>query len=176
MLQNTRFGMLDIPSEKRWECVEPMPGFEDLRKFALLQQAGQAPFIWLQSLEVPSLAFLIVDAACFGLRFVQAGGNGLSGFDAPPCVLVILPQRQDEPLRVHRLAPLLFDAGEGRFMQRVFEAEQVLGEGEWTGQPSRGDDLAWRARIVVFQPVAPLTSDSAAQAQASGRGSELTVP
>lgn len=151
MLLNTRFGTLDIPSEKYWTCAEPMPGFEELREFVLLQQVEQAPFMWLQSLEAPSLAFLIVDAACFGLRFVQSAESHPPGFDAPPCVLVILPQEQDETLRVHRLAPLLFNSAQGRFMQRVFEADQVLGDGVWTGQPTKGSDVAWHARIVQLQ-------------------------
>ena len=169
----TRFGAIDVPQDKRWICAEPMPGFEELREFALVQLAGQAPFIWLQSLEAPDLAFLMVDAACFGLRFPAREADP-GGFDAPPYVLVILPQAPGEALRVHRLAPLLFNVGQARFLQRVFETDQVTGEGVWTGRRSTETDVAWHARLVEFQPP-PLQDAASPGVQSAGRSSELAV-
>ena len=170
----TRFGAMDVPQDKRWICAEPMPGFEELREFALVQLAGQAPFVWLQSLEAPDLAFLMADAACFGLRFPTRETDP-GGFDAPPYVLVILPQAPGDALRVHRLAPLLFNVSQARFLQRVFETDQVTGEGVWTGRRSAGADAAWHARLVEFQPL-QLQDGASPGVQSAGRGSELAVP
>ncbi|NNM63077.1 MAG: flagellar assembly protein FliW [Burkholderiales bacterium] len=147
-IYSTRFGPQDIAPEQRWVCAQPMPGFEAMREFALLRQTGQEPFIWLQSLEALELAFLIVDASCFGLRFQPPTDAEFSGFDAPPSVLVILPYKPGDVLRVHRLAPLLFDVAHARFVQHVYEPEQVSGEGLWAGSSGAWPDAAVQARIV----------------------------
>jgi carbon storage regulator CsrA len=165
---STRFGLYDITPEQCWICTEPMPGFEELREFALLQQPGQVPFIWLQSLQVANLAFLIADAASFGLRFQAQDHADLADFDARPGVLVILPQKLGDALRVHRLAPLLFDVARARFAQHVFEPEQVFGLGEWAGPSSAWLDAAWLARIVQLH--------SFQTAAAAGSGSVLSIP
>ncbi len=147
-IYSTRFGLQDIAPEQRWVCAQPMPGFEALREFALLRQTGQEPFIWLQSLEAIELAFLIVDASCFGLRFQPPTDVDLASFDSPPSVLVILPYRPGDVLRVHRLAPLLFDVAHARFLQYVYEPEHVSGEGLWAGSSGAWPDATVQPRIV----------------------------
>ncbi|SCC91087.1 hypothetical protein THIX_10128 [Thiomonas sp. X19] len=172
---STRFGPQDIAPEQRWVCAQPMPGFEALREFALLRQAGQGPFIWLQSLEALELAFLIVDASCFGLSFQPPTDADLAGFDAPPSVLVILPHRPGDALRVHRLAPLLFDVAHARFVQYVYEPEQVLGEGLWTGASSAWPDATMQPRIVQVQCLAEPAAAGVGTGEV-GRESGSTFP
>ena len=123
-------------------CHDALPGFEDLREFALLHLAEQGPFLWLQSLELPELAFLLVDAARFGLRYA-----GVDTGDAPVCLMVIVPRSADEVLRLHKFAPLLFDLDHGRFAQQVFEPEHVLGDGVWVEHPQQAPSPAWTRRI-----------------------------
>ena len=140
---DSRFGQLVIAPAQRWRCAEPLPGFEELREFALLHVAEQGPFLWLQSLELPELAFLLVDAARFGLSY-----DGVAGGDAPVCLMVIVPRAPGEVLRLHKQAPLLFDLDAGSFVQQVFEPEQVLGDGVWVEQPASAPAAAWTQRIV----------------------------
>ena len=144
----TRFGGVDIAESQNWTCAEPLGGFDDLRTFALLHVAEQGPFLWLQSLEVPDLAFLLVDAGCFGLRFAGVDASE----DAPPCVMVIVPRSPGEVLRVHRLAPLFFDPEAGTFTQQVFEPDQVLGDGRWRDEAAHAPRGAWASRVVEIQP------------------------
>ncbi len=146
----TRFGPLDIAPEQRWVCAEALPGFEELRAFALLHVAEQGPFLWLQSLEQPELAFLLVDAARFGLSYADVDTG-----EAPVCLMVIVPRAPGEVLRLHKLAPLLFDVSEGRFVQQVFEPEQVFGDGVWIEQPERAPSPAWLRRVVELARAAP---------------------
>ncbi len=144
----TRFGLLDIAPEQRWVCAEALPGFEELRSFALLHVAEQGPFLWLQSLEQPELAFLLVDAARFGLSYAETDTG-----DAPVCLMVIVPRAPGEVLRLHKHAPLLFDLERGCFMQQVFEPEQVFGDGAWVEQLARTPSPAWTQRIVELGQV-----------------------
>lgn len=60
---NTRhFGEISIDECEILTFSEGLPGFEDVRQFALLGgDKGQAPFFWLQSIDRPDLALVVVD-------------------------------------------------------------------------------------------------------------------
>lgn len=158
----TRLGLVEVAAQQRWRCEQPLAGFEDLREFVLLHVAAQGPFLWLQSLEVPQLAFVLCDAACFGLRYCATAEFDPAALQAPPCVLVMLPGGPGESLRVHNQAPVLFDVSAASLRQQVFEPEQVLGDGAWVG-PAACTTVSpqWAARIISVQPLAPAQRSSA---------------
>lgn len=60
---NTRhFGEVSIEEREVLTFAEGLPGFEDVRQFVLLGgDKGQAPFFWLQSIDRPDLALVVVD-------------------------------------------------------------------------------------------------------------------
>jgi flagellar assembly factor FliW len=60
-LLTSRFGEIDIEMEKRLTFSQGIPGFEDKRKFILLQPDLEIPFSFLQSVEDGDLAFLVTD-------------------------------------------------------------------------------------------------------------------
>ena len=53
-----RFGDLDVEDDRILTFPEGLPGFPGATKFALIDVHGNEAFLWLQSLEDPSLAFL----------------------------------------------------------------------------------------------------------------------
>lgn len=53
-------GKIEVSEEKILEIPEGLFGFEDFKKYALVD-SDYDPFIWLQSVDTPDLAFLIVD-------------------------------------------------------------------------------------------------------------------
>ncbi|WP_437559986.1 flagellar assembly protein FliW [Acidithiobacillus sulfuriphilus] len=123
-MQATRFGPLDIDDEQIWTCAAPMPGFEDLRRFALLHVADQGPFLWLQSLEEPLISFLLVEGRHFALDytgrppFLRAEGSCIT------LVMVILPRQPEEGLQANALAPLCFQPESRRFGQWIVDTQQ----------------------------------------------------
>ena len=54
------YGKKDVPEANILEIPEGLFGFEDYKKFALIESEYD-PFLWLQSAEDPNLAFLIID-------------------------------------------------------------------------------------------------------------------
>ncbi len=152
----TRLGLVRVQAHQRWMCAQPLAGFEELREFVLLHVASQGPFLWLQSLDVPELAFVVCDAACFGLRYEAAAEFDPAALLAPPCVLVVLPQQPGDALRVHAQAPVLFDVEAGTLHQQVFEPEHVKGDGAWVGPAACAPaNPRWAERIISVQPAAP---------------------
>jgi len=56
----SRFGLISIKDEQCIDFPYGLPGFDQHRKFALLDSV-QPPYYWLQSLNNPDIAFVLVD-------------------------------------------------------------------------------------------------------------------
>lgn len=59
-VNTTRFGELDIEQDKIIDIPDGMLGFTE-KRFFLLTPPNLGPFCWLQSVENPDLAFVVVD-------------------------------------------------------------------------------------------------------------------
>lgn len=60
-VQTTRFGTLDIQDDQIVTLLEGMLGFSEATRFALIEDDIGDPFRWMQSLEDPALAFVVVE-------------------------------------------------------------------------------------------------------------------
>ena len=58
------FGDIEVDDRQRLEFPHGILGFEHLRSFVLLD-AAQPPFYWLQSLEEPEVAFVLINPQFF---------------------------------------------------------------------------------------------------------------
>ncbi len=65
MKLNTKpFGIITIEDKQRISFNKGIFGFENIKEYALLN-ASQWPFYWLQAIEVPDLAFILIDPIIF---------------------------------------------------------------------------------------------------------------
>ena len=65
-IETTRFGHVEIDEGLIITIPEGILGFEDLKRFIILDHFDkESPFKWLQSIEDPSLAFVITDPLIF---------------------------------------------------------------------------------------------------------------
>jgi flagellar assembly factor FliW len=62
-VSTTRFGTIDVQEEQVVTLVEGMLGFSECTRFALMNDEIGEPFMWMQSLDIPSLAFVVIDPA-----------------------------------------------------------------------------------------------------------------
>jgi flagellar assembly factor FliW len=60
-VHSLNFGDLEIPESKVIHFNEGLPGFPQLRRFALLEQEALKPFQYLQSLDNPPIALLVIN-------------------------------------------------------------------------------------------------------------------
>ena len=60
-IETSCFGRIEVAEEQIIEFVEGLIGLPDLRRFALIEDEERAPFQWLQSLENPQLAFVVIE-------------------------------------------------------------------------------------------------------------------
>ena len=66
-IQTTRFGEVEIDSDSVINMSEGLIGFSDRHTFSIIDQ--KPPFSWLQSMDDPRLAFLVVDSLELGDKF-----------------------------------------------------------------------------------------------------------
>jgi flagellar assembly factor FliW len=64
-LLNTRFGTVEYTEEDIITFRDGMIGFPQFRNYVILSHKPESPFRWLQSVEEPPLAFLVVDPSHF---------------------------------------------------------------------------------------------------------------
>lgn len=61
-IATTRFGDISIDESRIVEMREGMLGFEHLKRYVLLTQEKETPFLWFQSVDDGSLAFVVIHA------------------------------------------------------------------------------------------------------------------
>ena len=59
-IESTRFGTVEIGDSIELVCEQGVIGFPDHRRYAILKQREDSVFMWLHSIDDPSLAFPIV--------------------------------------------------------------------------------------------------------------------
>lgn len=64
-VHTTRFGTVEIAEDRVITFPKGLLGFQDQRRFCLLQPNDDACFFWLQCLDDPSLAFVVTDPVQF---------------------------------------------------------------------------------------------------------------
>jgi flagellar assembly factor FliW len=63
-LKTKPFGVINIEDKQKISFSRGIFGFDNIREYALLN-ASQWPFFWLQAVEVPDLAFILIDPVIF---------------------------------------------------------------------------------------------------------------
>ncbi len=65
IVKTKRFGDLNIEEQDIITMIGGLPGFEDNTKYVLLDHDDKSPYKWLQSLENPELAFVVMEPFIF---------------------------------------------------------------------------------------------------------------
>jgi flagellar assembly factor FliW len=65
ILTSSRLGRIEVPDTKVISMARPILGFERLTEFCLVEVEAIAPFLWLHSVEDPTVAFLVVNPLVF---------------------------------------------------------------------------------------------------------------
>jgi flagellar assembly factor FliW len=64
-VRTTRFGVIEIAEDRVINLPKGLLGFTNYTRFCLLEPGDDACFFWLQSVDEPSLAFVITDPSLF---------------------------------------------------------------------------------------------------------------
>jgi flagellar assembly factor FliW len=131
-VQTKTQGVVQITDEQKLEFVSGLLGFEDEKEFALIP-SNYEPFYWLQSLRLPSLAFLVVDP--FFIRDdyeVDIDDKNLEalGITAPSDIsvlaIVTVPGIDGQTVTVNLQGPVIIN----KKNRKCFQA--ILVDAKWT--------------------------------------------
>lgn len=133
-VRTTRFGTIGIAEDRVIVFPHGLLGFKEHRKFCLLEPASDACFFWLQSVEEPSLAFVVTDPSFFvpdysvPIRPEQMENLGLKRLEDAQVFVIV--NKVDQTLTGNLQGPLVINT-----VGRVGE-QLVLAEKKWTTRHS----------------------------------------
>lgn len=102
---SSRFGTFDVKDETVLRFPSGLLGFPDEHRYVILDHDTDAPFKWLQSMDEPGLAFVIIDPALFHssyrVEFTREALQEVEGGETEEMTLaVILTIPSDDPGRI----------------------------------------------------------------------------
>lgn len=102
---STRFGSFEVRDESILTFPSGLLGFPEQQRYVILDHDTEAPFKWLQSVEEPSLAFVIMDPALFHPGYdIGVPADALAEIRAREredlALVVILTIPSDDPGRI----------------------------------------------------------------------------
>jgi len=129
-VHTTRFGIVDIAEDRVITFHKGVLGFPGKERFCLLQPGDDALFFWLQSLDDPSLAFVVTDPTLFcpdytvPIRQEQMDVLGLEKIEDAQVFVIV--NKIDQQLTGNMQGPLVVNT-----VGKVGE-QLVLAEKKWT--------------------------------------------
>lgn len=116
-IQGTRFGILEFDEEEIINLNEGLLGFPLSRRFLMFPYGEDSSFFWLQSLDEPEIAFIVINPFDFfsDLEFVVADKDAEAltldqSEDVEVFTLVTIPEGRPEEMRTNLAGPVVVNA------------------------------------------------------------------
>jgi flagellar assembly factor FliW len=116
-LETSRFGTLDLQEERVIRVPSGLYGFPDSKRFTLLEHKKGSPFVWFQSVDNGSLAFVLIDPLLvkpdYEVRISPEDMKELQLADAPDGIqtlaIVNIASGEKVQLTVNLLSPIVIN-------------------------------------------------------------------
>lgn len=130
LLPGTRFGDIEFADADVIQFEQGLIGFDALKRFLLIPSKEGSAFAWLQSIDEPTLSFLVTDPALFVDEYEPILSENLRVemrlLDATPRLLlttVSIPHGRPEQTSLNLAGPILINVQERIGRQFVVENE-----------------------------------------------------
>ena len=125
-INTLRFGEIEVDDKRVFHFVLPIIGFNELKKFVILDLNKDGFFKWLQSVEDPALAFPVVSVFSMNVEYsVDLPDNVIEALKIKnvESLLVLniasIPQDNPQSTTINLLAPLIFNLDESLAAQVI---------------------------------------------------------
>ncbi len=149
ILNTSNFGVLEVKEEDIILFPHGIPGFEEMKKFALINHEENSPFHFLQAAEEEELVFVVVEPLAFFPQYkVMLSKQDLADIniekveDALILLIVTIPQNPQQ-MTANLQAPLIINTKENLAKQIIL------------------DHADYKTKHFLFQP--PTTSEDSLQ-------------
>ncbi|MBU4263687.1 MAG: flagellar assembly protein FliW [Proteobacteria bacterium] len=130
-VQTSRFGEIIVDKERIISLLSPFLGFPESTRFILKSHSPKSPFMWLQSLDNPQLAFVVLPAALAGLDYQpeiprQILKELLITADSDKDILLILtiPKNNPQEMTANLLGPIVLNSSKRLAVQAVLDPQK----------------------------------------------------
>ena len=124
----TRFGTIEIEEKELITFPWGIPGFELLKSYVLLEYKN-GPFQWLQSVEEPSVAFVVCPPDFLDLVYSAPDAKKrlikLKNDEDLVILNIVSFNREKGAMRFHVKSPLLFNVAERIGYQWTMETDEI---------------------------------------------------
>ncbi len=129
-IESSRLGRVEVPEDRVIALPDGLLGFPALTRFLLIDDQGESPFKWLQSVDEPSLAFVAIDPKLIQadyldgiLPLVKDRLQVARAEDLAAIVLVTIPEDPRE-MTANLKGPVVFNAEKRNGIQLVLDDER----------------------------------------------------
>jgi flagellar assembly factor FliW len=124
-INTTRFGQVEIDDKRVIDFTDGLPGFPEAHRFVLLEHAPNNPFHWLQCLDDPALAFVVMDPLIVEPNYRQAIPKeavkdlGLKSEKETALLTIVTIDRANQRVTTNLLGPLVIHS-------ETLQAKQII--------------------------------------------------
>jgi flagellar assembly factor FliW len=123
------FGQIVVREDQIITFSPGLLGFSELHRYILIEHGQESPFLWLQCVDQPDLAFVVIDPL-FVLPNYQIGPlNGVqkeldlkNPHDLKILVILTIPPGHPQDMTANLMGPLLINLANRRGKQLVLES------------------------------------------------------
>ena len=130
-IQTSRFGSLDINEDKIITMTTPFLGFPAERRFILLPHGSDSPFWWLQAVDNPNLAFVVIEPGKIAPQYkptiaphFQEELQVTNQNDLEILVILTIPKGRPEAMTANLLGPVVFNPDQKLAKQILLDPAQ----------------------------------------------------
>lgn len=120
--ESARFGSIEVPEDSVLTFSDGLLGFAGARRFVVIPHGTGTPFAWLQSVDRPALAFLLLPGAAFP-DYSRAVPSDVRG-DSEVWVIVTVPGGKPQEMTANLLGPLVIDEKTRRGRQVILSDDR----------------------------------------------------
>ena len=113
-IETSRFGKIKIDEAKIIYFTSGILGFPDAKRYVLIPHRKDSPFFWLQAVDVPELAFVVILPKIFFSDFCPELPNEVKreihlhkGDQVDFLAIVTIPKEAPEKMTVNLLGPIV---------------------------------------------------------------------
>ena len=131
-VQTSRFGEISVDRERIISLLSPILGFPESSRFILKAHSPKSPFMWLQSLDNPQLAFVVLPAALTGLDYQPEIPRQIlkellitSDKDDRDILLILtIPKNKPQEMTANLLGPIVLNSSKRLAVQVVLDPQK----------------------------------------------------
>ena len=126
-VSTSRFGQLSVNPEKVITMTSPFLGFPGSKRFIVKPHGEESPFLWLQSLDDPKLAFVVIQAPLlipqYQAEISEQNRQELQLSPEQPLetlLILTIPRENPEGMTANLLGPVVINS-EKRLAKQVLQ-------------------------------------------------------